>query len=331
MLNRTLWNDKIRPGARNYLLCVFFAFVLWMDVFNILSTSVGAQVPDFLKSLVGDVPLWSVRLADMVVFLFVAFTLLRMNEVFLFIRNRTVLPSMIGIIIGGLLLHPHLLSSGLGVALGLSLAVFSALYMSTSHGPSVQLHAFNIGFLLGVCSIVCPPCALLAFVFFVSYYDFNVLTLRSILATLTGFLFPLLYFVIYHVAMGSTDVLMQRLDFGFGFQLSDREFTPFSICFFIILALILVWALFQVYVSYQQEALKQRRMFALFVRLLVVSLFMALFVDAGIDNMLCSAVIFAGVVWGRFFTLSVPESKPCQVSFYVFMGASVIYYLTLIA
>lgn len=327
MLTRTQWNDKIRPEAKSYIFCVLLAVLYWLNLVPVVHTQL--PVSDFgIFSPVFSALLTNVtanRIADLVVFLVLSFLILRLNEAFSFIRVRTVLPSVLGIMLGGTLLT-HTFSAGLVVCFMLTLVLLSALLLTDGN---VQLHAFNIGVMVMLTALVYPWCCTYLLIVFIIYYDFNVLSLRSILATLTGALVPVIYAAIYLGVTDQIDEMASLLDFSIDSQIPDLEFSSMSIAYLVVMVIVTCWALIHNYVSYQQEALRPRRMFSMFVSTMLWSLLMLLFTGEGISMMYCTFIVMGSVVLGRFFSLSVPVAKPYYVAFFVMLGSTVIYYFSL--
>ena len=154
-MTRTQWLDHIRPGAKSNLFCVFWAsccgwiFSIWSEL---QASGSDSFLFNFISSLLAGHLIWS-RIADLVLFLLLSFLILRMNEVYTFIHVRTMLPSFF--------LHSyrrfgalsHYLSSGLVIAILLLSSVFSAFNMKRGY---VMMHAFNIGFLLSLATLIYP-------------------------------------------------------------------------------------------------------------------------------------------------------------------------------
>ena len=100
------------------VLCLL-GILLWMDFLHLSELQASGSdsfLFNFISSLLAGHLIWS-RIADLVLFLLLSFLILRMNEVYTFIHVRTMLPSFFCILIGGLVLYPHYLSSGLVIAI----------------------------------------------------------------------------------------------------------------------------------------------------------------------------------------------------------------------
>ena len=125
--------DIIAPNAKNMLFCIFISLPFWYDVFlpNMTGGIAVGNITVYVHSPFSllmeeffspDIVLW--KITGLFLYLFLCFMLLRLNEVFSFIRVRTILPFLFCLITGGLLLRPHSFSSGIIVALLVLLAVF---------------------------------------------------------------------------------------------------------------------------------------------------------------------------------------------------------------
>ncbi len=330
MITRTQWLDHIRPGAKSNLFCVFLGILLWMDFLHLSELQASGSdsfLFNFISSLLAGHLIWS-RIADLVLFLLLSFLILRMNEVYTFIHVRTMLPSFFCILIGGLVLYPHYLSSGLVIAILLLSSVFSAFNMKRGY---VMMHAFNIGFLLSLATLIYPFSLAYILLFVVFYYNLNVLSLRVVLATLTGAFVPLFYAFLILAYTGHVELLNEYFDPTIKLQLWNLSFSHPQILYFSLIGVLLVWAIFHVVATYRQESVVPRRMFNFFIMMMAFSLLMVLFSDSGFNNLLCSLVIFISIILGRFFSLKLSESKLCLRAFQFFIGSSVLYYVYLMS
>lgn len=328
-MTRTQWLDYIRPGAISNILCVILAVVLWGDFVHF-----GQEVPlgsdsyafTYVAEWLANYPIAS-KVLDLVLILSVAFVILRLNEVHSFIRVRTILPSVFCILFSGLLLQPHYLTSGSVVALLLFVCISSALTLTDDNS---QMHTFNIGFLLGLSAIIYPFSLLYVVVFFYFYYNFNMLSLRTILATLTGVFVPLCYGSVGMWLYGKENIFANYLNPTTHLQLWLPKLDNSQITFVVIFCAVLIGSLVYVWMTYQKESLRPRRKFTFFVQLMLFTLALMLFSRSGFSNLLYTFIILSSIIIGRVYSTTVFESKISLWSFRILVVASVIYGLYLL-
>ena len=230
--------DIIAPNAKNISFCIFISLLFWYDIFlpnmtdDIAAGNITVSVYSPLALLLSllmediffpDVVLW--KITGFFLYLLLCFMLLRLNEVFSFIRVRTILPFLFCLITGGLLLRPHSFSSGIIVALLVLLAVFSSFKLLTEENPK---YAFNVSLLLFTAALFSFSCVWLLIVFWLFAYASNVFSFRVFLASLLGAFMPVLYAFIGFWIAGSEDLLWAYIQdsfrlFAVNFHFSSHE------------------------------------------------------------------------------------------------------------
>ena len=324
-MTRTQWYDIIRPGAISNILIFIVAIVLWGDFFhsgNEVALGSESYAFNYVSEWLSLNPLIS-RAIDLVVALLVSFTILRLNEAYSFIKVRTILPSALCVLLTGLLLQPHYLTSGSVVALLLFACIASALALTSNNS---QIHTFNIGLMLGLAAMVYPFCLLYLLVFFYFYYNINILSLRTILSTLTGAILPLFYGSAGLWLTGQSNIFKTYLNPPVThLRIWLPEMEGYEIAFAATAGIALVGSLVYVWLTYQKEVLKQRRMFSFFVQMLLFTIAMMLFSRSGFNNLLNTLIFLASIIIGRVFSTTVAESKLSLWSFRVLVVAIIAY------
>lgn len=324
-MTRTQWYDIIRPGAISNILIFIVAIVLWGDFFhsgNEVALGSESYAFNYVSEWLSLNPLIS-RAIDLVVALLVSFTILRLNEAYSFIKVRTILPSALCVLLTGLLLQPHYLTSGSVVALLLFACIASALALTSNNS---QIHTFNIGLMLGLAAMVYPFCLFYLLVFFYFYYNINILSLRTILSTLTGAILPLFYGSAGLWLTGQSNIFKNYLNPTVThLRIWLPEMEGYEIAFAATAGIALVGSLVYVWLTYQKEVLKQRRMFSFFVQMLLFTIAMMLFSRSGFNNLLNTLIFLASIIIGRVFSTTVAESKLSLWSFRVLVVAIIAY------
>lgn len=330
ILDRTQWQDFIKPGARNNLAALVLSLILWL-AFPLPAGSEEFTSDSLLFSYIAvwlnGSPLLS-SLLDWGCYLVMTFMLLRMNETYSFIHVRTMLPTLLAIIIGGLLCTPHFFTVGTLLALLLICTIRFAFKMPDSNQP---LQAFNIGFFIGLSTLFYPVTLAYIVVFLYFYYDFNVLHLRNVLATLTGLAIPLLYAGIFQLCIGQTELFPHLINTHLHLQPWMQGFDVPRMVYMAFLLLVLCLSLLHASRTLTTDALRVRRMFTFFIVLMVFTLGLISFSSRGYRSLLKPLILFCSIVMGRYYSLAVPQKKIADFAFLMLMISTVSYFLYLLA
>lgn len=322
MQNRR-WSDIIVPCAKNNIICILLLAALWNDVFFCSQTGSVSQSGSFfidkiltfagLSQSVG-------KIINFVIFAAVSFFILRMNDVFLFIKTRTVLPTFFFVISGSLLL-PHEFTSAALVTTLLLLAINSACKMCVTE----RIHfAFNVGMLIALASLVYPFALILVLPFWSFALSFNMFSLRTVLATVIGAFVPYLYGLMWLFFIDGK--LHFPIDCNFSLQcfLPDNIFTTIYLGVNVVLLLVSVINLI---VTNSQENIRPQRMFSYFLTSLTFALAVTLFVPGGLLNMGGLVIVLSSFIVGRFFTLNYAYARIVKILLWVYLAVSTAYFI----
>lgn len=322
MQNRR-WSDIIVPCAKNNIICIFMLLVLWNDVFFCNQTEninqSGSFFIDKILTLTGlSQSIGSI--VNFIIFAAVSFFILRMNDVFLFIKTRTVLPTIFFVISGSLLL-PHEFTSAAFVTTLLLLAINSACKMCVTE----RIHfAFNAGMLLALASLVYPFAIILVLPFWSFALSFNMLSLRTILATIIGIFVPILYGLMWLFFIDG------KLLFPIDTNLEFQYFLPDNILKTVLLgvnAVILLISIINLITTNSQENIRPQRMFSFFLSSLTFSLAISLFAPGGLVNLSGIIIVLASIIIGRFFTLNYAYSRIVKILLWIYLAVSSAYFI----
>ncbi len=318
--------DIIAPNAKNISLCMLFLLVFWYDLFLLQTESVtmenirtSVQSPLFflIEQTFPFNGIWE-KIAGLILYLLLGFEILRLNEVFSFIRTRTILPSFFFLIIGSLLL-PHSFSPGIIIALLVLSSVFFSFKLLTEENPK---YAFNVSLLLFTAVLFSLSCIWLLIIFWLFAYTSNVLSFRIFLASLLGALVPPLYAAIGFGIAGNEHLLLEYIQESFQLFAVDFHFSLPEILYMIIAGFLISFSLVDFLLVRSKENIKPRKEFSYLVTLLLFTLVLIIFSvpDSGI--LLWLPVVFGSFLLGRFFSLK--NNRFTQISLSIFLGSSLL-------
>lgn len=322
MQNRR-WSDIIVPCAKNNIICILLLAVLWNDVFFCSQTGSVSQSGSFFIDKILTFTGFSQsvgRIINFVIFAAVSFFILRMNDVFLFIKTRTVLPTFFFVISGSLLL-PHEFTSAAFVTTLLLLSINSACKMCVTE----RIHfAFNVGMLIALASLVYPFALILVLPFWSFALSFNMFSLRTILATVIGAFIPYLYGLMWLFFIDGE--LHFPIDCSFSFQYSLPD-NIFKAVFLGVNAVLLLVSVINLIVTNSQENIRPQRMFSYFLTSLTFALAVTLFVPGGLLNMGGLVIVLSSFIVGRFFTLNYAYARIVKILLWIYLVASTAYFI----
>jgi len=317
--------DIIAPNARNISLCILFSLLFWYDLFlpqttAMVTEKISIPVQSPLSLLIEEfLPSDSFlgKIIGLGLYLLLCFGILRLNEVFSFIRVRTILPSLFCLITGGLLFSPHHFSPGVVVALLVLLSVFFSFKLLTEENPK---HAFNVALLLFTAALFSFSCVWLLLVFWLFAYSSNILSLRVFLASLLGALVPVLYAIIGF--RGSELLLLEYVQGSFDLLAVDFHFSLPEILYLIFVGLLLLLALVDFMLTHSQENIKPRKEFFYLVTLFISTLFLIILSVPDSGMLLWLTIVFGSFLLGRYFSLK--NNRFTQVLLSVYFGSSLL-------
>ena len=308
MPTNTEWLDRIRPSLAGNVILVAVAVVLWLDFYHWdMPVPQGSDsfFFNFVSQLLAPFPLAS-KLIDLAAILLLSVLTLRLNESFSFISVRTMLPSLLTVVVGGLVLYPHHFSSGTVMALLVAASIYNAFHLTWGHEA---LLAFNTGFLTGLATLIFPFSAVLLLPFLHFYLLFNKLSLRTFLATVTGWVVPVVYGALFLAYYGGRDTLSQVFDPAIDLHLWSFTFSPWQIFYLSVLGVTLACSLLYTWFTFPKEKIKPRKMLILIVNLLLICLLLTALSEEGMNNLLSAIILLASIVVGRFFSVAAADSR----------------------
>ena len=317
--------DIIAPNAKNISICIFLSFLLWYDIFlsqtditGVISAPVTSPLFILLETFLPPDSLLG-KIIGLLLYLLLCFMLLRLNEVFSFIRVRTILPFLFCLISGGLLLRPHFFSPGIIVALLVLLSVFSSFKLLMKEDP---IYAFNASLLLVTAAFFSPSCVWLLVVFWSFAYMGNVLSFRIFLASLLGAFTPVLYTFIGFRIAGNEGLLWTYIQDSFKLFAVDSHFSLHETIYLIFTGFLILLSLVDFILIRSQENIKPRKEFSYIITLFLSTLGLIILSVPDSGVLLWLAIVFGSFLLGRFFSLK--SNRFTKILLFVYFGGSLL-------
>jgi hypothetical protein len=322
--------DIIAPGFSNVLSGLIVTLLIWYDIFlpsaEVLPASnevFAGQSP--LALLIEGLFSSSVRFGKIValaLFLLSAFILLRLNEVFSFIKVRTVLPSFFFLIIGSLLL-PHEFSVEIIVILLILLALYSSFKLLIEEKP---VYAFNTSLLILTASLLSFSCVWLLILFWIFSFITNTFSVKIWLASLLGALIPVIYAFIGFGFEGQADVLLNYFRESLSVFAFRFDFSVSEMLYLTLVGLLTVISLIHFMRDYTMENIKPRQEFSYIIVIFLVLLILLLFSVPDSPLIFALLLFFAGIVSARIFSLENNRFTKILLAFFLAGSALFFFY-----
>jgi len=278
-----------------FILIPLLAFLLWLDAFSnpISLADYSLQMPlyqSILCALNCD-PL-SLNILGYLIIVLVAFGLIRLNEHFVFIKQRTDLPSALFILIASCAtivngLHPALIAA---LLLLLSLNQIFKIY----HGSQSIASSFDVGFLIGLATLFYLQSSLFIIWFIWALIILGAFRLREMLAGIIGFITPLFFMSCWYFWQGNLSEILEHTQKIFSYHEHFGNYSTTQILFWVFLALLSLFSIFFTIWGFEEKRVRSRKYLIIIVALFITT------VGAGI--------LFPSTTMAQFFIAAVPLS-----------------------
>ena len=188
----------------------------------------------YVQPDLSDIAFW----ATLLLHIGISLTLLRINYLYTIIRSRTVLPSVLFLLMTTS--SPMFYTEWKG-----SLAVAGTMIcminlFSSYQKPESQINALNIGLILTLCSFAWAPILYLFPLFWCGFYNFQSLNFKTFFASIIGIILVWLFVFVWSICNGGIQIFMNTIS-GFEgiFELHPlnwnlREWIVFSFVFVLV-------------------------------------------------------------------------------------------------
>lgn len=226
-MRRKRFQNKVATGRFVLPAALLISAVCWTAIAALLpdAGTGGTSWPLWFKGVENGLPRgFLLTLAGFVLHILAAFFLINLNNVFAIIRIRTSIQSFLFLLLDTA--FPQLYKGLPGLLAGLCfLPAFHLLFGSyRKENPSGAL--FNAFAFAGIASLFVPQCVLFVPLFWIGAASFQSLNLKSLLASLLGFILPWWMLLSYTIVTDTTRTFFHRLfretllfrPVGYGFE-----------------------------------------------------------------------------------------------------------------
>jgi hypothetical protein len=179
-----------------------------------------------------------------------AFLLLYLNQTFIAVRNRTLLPAFFYLLFTGI--NPVYHCTWMSGIASLCVLLFFILLLTTSRQPYPQGNAFNAALILTLGSFAWQPLLFFFLILWFGLFNFHGLNFRTFFASLTGFAVIYLFIFAGSIYLGdNTDIFIEALpdfqslfDFRFLDGFTQMEYITVGVLFFLFIIVgvhIFIW------------------------------------------------------------------------------------------
>ncbi|PKQ62502.1 hypothetical protein BZG02_12315 [Labilibaculum filiforme] len=250
-----------------------------------------------------------------------AYGMVRLNENYIFIRQRTDLPAFVFALIasgtislGGM--HPSLFAAFL---LFLSVDRVFKIYQ----GTATLSNSFDAGFLIGLASLFYLFAAVYLFWFWVALAVLGYLRGKEILAGLMGFMVPVFLVVAWYFWSDDIGELQKTVESLAFFQNSLGDVSVFQYAYWGILGFLVVLSSMYMFNVYEEKKISSRKYFIILLSFFLVSaLSFSFFNGAGVEQYFIS-IIPVTYITSHYFVLQ-KHAWIGEVWFYLLVVSSIL-------
>ena len=286
----------LRRRSPIYIILIpIIAFLLWFNAFQnpVLLTEYSLQMPLYqsLLCILNCNPLY-LNIFGFLIILIISYSLIQLNEQFIFIKQRTNLPSAIFIILTSCAvflngLHPALISA---LFLLLSLNRIFKIY----HGSHSISSAFDVGVLIGLASLFYLPTSLFFFWFIWTLIVLGAFRLREFMGGLIGFITPIFFILCWFFWQGNLESFLYQTGLIFEHQEHLVSFSIPQILYLVFLAFLSLISIFFTIWGFEEKRVRSRKYLLILVALFITSI--------------ASAILFPSAILAQTFIAAVPLS-----------------------
>lgn len=294
-----------RRSPLYFILIPIIAFFLWFNAFMnpVVLADSSMQMPLYqsILNILNCNPLY-LNILGYIIILLIAYSLIQLNEQFIFIKQRTDLPSAIFILIASCAtlangLHPALISA---LLLLLSLNRVFKIY----HGSQSIASAFDVGVLIGIASLFYLPTSLFFIWFIWALLILGHFKLREFLGGLIGFITPIFFACCWYFWQGNIEVFIEKTKVIFNHHEALPQLATSQTLFWVFLALLSVVAIFFTIWGFEEKRVRSRKYLIIIVALFITSIVSGLLFPSAILAQTLIAAIPLSYVFSYYFVMN---------------------------
>jgi len=288
-----------------FILIPLFAFLLWLDVFSnpVSIADYSLQMPLYqsILCILNCNPL-SLNIFGYLIIILISYSLVRLNEHFVFIKQRTDLPSVLFILIASCAtvvngLHPAFIAA---LLLLFSLNRVFKIY----HGSQSAASSFDVGFLIGLASLFYLQSSLFIIWFLWALIILGSFRIREVLAGLIGFITPLFFIVCWYFWQGELSGFIDQTQKIFDHREHFGSYTTSQILFWVFLALMSIFSIFFTIWGFEEKRVRSRKYLIIIVALFITTIGCGILFPSSIMAQFIIAAVPLSYILSYFFVMS---------------------------
>lgn len=307
-----------------FILIPIIALLLWLNAFQnpVLLAEYSMQMPLYqtILCILNCNPLY-LNIFGYLIILIISFSLIQLNEQFIFIKQRTDLPSALFII----------LASCATLANGLHPALISALFLLLSlnrifkiyHGSQSIASSFDAGLLIGLASLFYLPTSLFFFWFIWALIILGSFRLRELLGGLLGFITPVFFICCWYFWQGNLENFLEHSKMIFANHEHLASLSIAQILFWIFLALLSLISIFFTIWGFEEKRVRSRKYLIILVALFVTSIVSGILFPSSILAQVLIAAVPLSYIFSYFFVMN-RNTKISEILFAILVVGCII-------
>jgi len=307
-----------------FILIPIIAFLLWFNAFQspVSLAEYSSQMPlyQYLLCILNCIPLY-LNIFGYVIILIISYSLIQLNEQFIFIKQRTDLPSALFIILASCAilvngLHPALISA---LLLLLSLNRIFKIY----HGSQSISSAFDAGVLIGLASLFYLPTSLFFVWFIWALVILGAFRLREFMGGLIGFITPIFFICCWLFWQGSLENFIDQTKLIFEQQEQISSFSISHILYWIFLALLSIISIFFTIWGFEEKRVRSRKYLLILVSLFITTIAIGILFPSAILAQIFIAAVPLSYIFSYFFVMN-RNTKISEILFAILVIGSLL-------
>ena len=307
-----------------FILIPIIALLLWLNAFQnpVLLAEYSSQMPLYqsILCILNCNPL-HLNIFGYLLFLIIAYSLIQLNEQFIFIKQRTDLPSALFI----------LLASCATLANGLHPALISALFLLLSlksifkiyHGSQSIASSFDAGLLISLASLFYLPTSLFFFWFIWSLVILGSFRLRELLGGLIGFITPLFFICCWYFWQGNLENFLEHSKMIFTSHEHVASLSITQILFWIFLGILSLISIFFTIWGFEEKRVRSRKYLIILVALFITSIASGILFPSSILAQVLIAAVPLSYIFSYFFVMN-RNTKISEILFAILVVGCII-------
>jgi len=313
-----------RRSPLYFILIPIIALLLWLDAFQnpVSLADYSEQMPLYQSILcILNCNTLYLNILGYLIILLISYSLIQVNEQFIFIKQRTDLPSGLFILIASCAtlangMHPALIST---LFLLLSLKSIFKIY----HGNKSIASSFDAGLLIGLASLFYLPTSLFLIWFVWSLIILGSFRLREFLGGLIGFVTPLFFIACWYFWNDNLNQFIEHSKMIFSQNDHLMSFSISQILLWIFLALLSLISIFFTIWGFEEKRVRSRKYLIIIVALFMTTIASGFLFPSAILAQAIIAAVPLSYILSYFFVMN-RNTKISEILFAVLLASCIL-------